>query len=370
MKYSEGKNSKPTNNTSRSSRPTDFRSVTYYQPDEGKDVFKRGKDLHVEYFRVGNLSYARSFYKYLNLETALKCIGNNTIQFVEPSRWKDQYERRFYEADYSLQDAKDEECPLLYSTCVTTTRFNEPSWVIYTYGKTGEGACCVEFQLNKRKFRQQLVKALCEMTQSNKKNKIDYKVYEGVVMYCSQPMIDRIHYKQVLEKGAYVDNKYYLKYVERRGENTKYLDNYLNLLLMKREAFKHENETRFFIVQSDKMGCEKAQKSDNNGLGGAILLRIDWVDIIEKVYINAKENSEEYKKLKEALFSKVQEKKLIDSDERKRMKDKVKPIPYFVYGEPLEEPLVMGEEKEPSDDNCSCTTEADGRGDINENINY
>ena len=43
---------------------------------------------------------------------------------------------------------------------MTTSGADEAAWSLYTYNKTGLGAFCVKFQINKHKLRQQLVKAL------------------------------------------------------------------------------------------------------------------------------------------------------------------------------------------------------------------
>lgn len=337
--------------------PTDFREIKTYNatnmsPEERLDFKRIIKDNNIEYNQVGILSYASSFYKYLNLESALKCIENGTILFVEPSRWQDKYERRFYEADYSSQNTNLQDTPLLFSTCLTTTRFNEAAWKLYTYGNTGLGVFCVEFKINKYKFRQQLVKAVSR----------EDKIYEGVVMYCSQDMIDNIHRKNVIKKDEIVTNIYYNKYVVKK-DNIPYMTNYLNLLLMKRDAFMHENETRFFILKKDKIDTKKAQQKIENDKvywGETILLNIDWIDIIDKVYINAEEDSREYQLLSNALWLqltkkimgdeivpswKYLEKDNVDNPKIKKMAEiwnkRLKPEPYFVYGKALDKPLVM-----------------------------
>ena len=328
--------------TNRSSKPSDFRYIKPYNatsmdPDERQSFKKIIKEKELEYNQVGNLSYASSYFKYLSLDTALLCIENNTIQFVEPSRWQDKYERRFYEADYSSQNVNSEDCPMLFATCMTTTRFNEAAWKLYTYGKTGLGVSCVEFQINKFRFRQQLVKAVEQGD----------KIYEGVVMYCSQSMINNIHLKEIEEKGSKKPNGHHTKYVTRKND-VPYINNYLNLLLMKRDAFKHENETRFFILKNNTIGSEKSRQKiegDKVFWGETILLHLDWIDVIDKVYINAEEKSWEYQLLSNALQKKLDEKCSVNPDIIKKRDgiwdNKLKPISYFVYGKALDKPLVM-----------------------------
>lgn len=132
---------------------------------------------------------------------------------------------------------------------------------------------------------------------------------------------------------------------------------------MKRDAFKHENETRFFIVKNDKIGAKKAQQKiegDKVHWGETILLPMDWVDIIDKVYINADENTREYQLLSNALWQQFEKKYMsnsnaplwqyiggynIDSQKRVEMEriwnERLKPETYHVYGKALDKPLVM-----------------------------
>ena len=174
-------------------------------------------------------------------------------------------------------------------------------------------------------------------------------------------MIDNIHRKQIEKNGKMVDNEDYQLFVQRK-EKTPYITNYLNLLLMKRPDFEHEKETRFFIrkkiKESSKNEIKKAElKIENEKVvyGKTILLNIDWIEVIEKVYINAKEDSWEYQLLSNALRKKIENAYLHnnsifeDEEENTYMREKMeqiwnerlKPVPYFVYGEDLEKPLIM-----------------------------
>ena len=304
------------------------------------------------YYQIGTLSHASYFYKYYSLNVALMCLKYGNMQFVEPSRWQDKYERRFYEANYKSQtDDEKADCPMLFATCMTTSGADEAAWSLYTYNKTGLGAFCVKFQINKHKLRQQLVKAL----------NVGDTIYEGTVKYYGATMIDNIHRKQIEKNGKMVDNEDYQLFVQRK-EKTPYITNYLNLLLMKRPDFEHEKETRFFIQkkikESSKNEIKKAElKIENEKVvyGKTILLNIDWIEVIEKVYINAKEDSWEYQLLSNALRKKIENAYLHnnsifeDEEENTYMREKMeqiwnerlKPVPYFVYGEDLEKPLIM-----------------------------
>ena len=41
------------------------------------------------YFTLENLAEGNYFYKYFPLGNAIKCLNDNTMAFVEPSRWND-----------------------------------------------------------------------------------------------------------------------------------------------------------------------------------------------------------------------------------------------------------------------------------------
>lgn len=327
-----------TNKTKRSSKPSGFREISAYRGAamsiEDQISFRNLiKEKDVRYYQVGRLSSARYFYKYLDLDSALLSIDNGNLLFAEPSRWQDKYESRFYTADYRSQNVIErEDCPLLLATCMTIKRYNEAAWVLYTYSKKGLGATCVEFQINKHKFRLQLLKALEEHD----------RIYEGVVMYQSPFVIDNMHHKIV--KGE--KNPNYYDYISRK-ENVPYLTNYLNLMLMKRDAFKHEIETRFFVIKDQMSDETKAKKNEEGKLGQSKLHNIDWIEIIEKVYINAKANSYEYKLLSDTLKSALDKKYIGVTDldklaEKDRLwAEKLKPTPYFVYGEPASSRLVI-----------------------------
>lgn len=59
-------------------------------------------------YYIGNREKQMYIYKYMDIETAILCLKNNNIRFVEPTLWQDKYESRFYTADYSkiIKDKK------------------------------------------------------------------------------------------------------------------------------------------------------------------------------------------------------------------------------------------------------------------------
>ena len=178
-------------------------------------------------------------YKYLDMEAALRSIHDGTLKFVEPSEWKDQYEKRFYDADYSQitkSDKRTNNNPRLLASCFTRTKNDESAPLLYCYGKSGLGSICVRVQLSISGIRN-------ELDSYAKKN--DLMVYEGPVDYSmSETQLNTLH-KRLKEDGE--ENPYYKEYFSSFT-----LDSYLSLLLLKRPLFRHEMEHRFFLIPKNK----------------------------------------------------------------------------------------------------------------------
>lgn len=273
-------------------------------------------DNNVSYFKIGSLT-GGSYYKYMDLETALICLENKSLRFSEPSLWQDNYESRFYNADYGnvLKGKNEKEiCPLFYSTCLTGKKNNEAAWKIYTYGKVGLGARCVEFTLDKFEFRKELISFL--------KN---YSIYEGLVSYVWEVDVDRMHQKNIrINKKSDVNPWYDLFFTTFDKRE------YLNLMLLKRDAFEHEQETRILLVPNVPT-TEKGKKHIKNGktiYGYPLDVTIDWSKIIKEVRYADSCSDVEIKLLKEAVKKAVR----FVGDDKEWEKDKRCPQCYPVYG--------------------------------------
>ena len=92
---------------------------------------------------LDHLQHIDYCYKYMSLNRALSCLQNNYICFSQPSQWGDQYEKRFYNAEYHVQGNKL--LPKFYACCFTSKQDNEAAWIIYSHGSTGPGSKVVEF---------------------------------------------------------------------------------------------------------------------------------------------------------------------------------------------------------------------------------
>lgn len=207
-------------------------------------------------FYVGDRKKQRYMYKYMDIETAIKCLKGNNVKFVEPTLWPDKYESRFYTADYSkvVKDPK-EKTPRLYACCFTFSRASESAWKTYAYKKTGLASHCVQFRINKQLFRQSL---------NDYAKEHSCKIYEGPINYSlTDYQINHLHLPSEPLYNSVFESKFDL-------------NNYLSLLLIKRQAFNYENEYRYFIVP-------------NSGIANdSIFPTIPWSDMIVEVKVDKK----------------------------------------------------------------------------------
>ena len=311
-----------------------FKEVHDYVSKTHDKLFNNGmKDLQKKrpFKIIGELAPGPSYYKYFPLENAIKCLEGGTIAFVEPSRWNDAYESLYYEANYSLVTTDYAFHPRVLATCATNKKYDEPAWRIYS----GEDNICVQFEINRPKFRMALLNALEDGD----------SIYEGKVQYSKKYIIENIGYQTTknVKTGLPTINKLYDDFTMHGGSFG--IDNYFNLLLLKRKDFEHEQETRFFIVKkSDIMKkSEKTEESHNETSdatkrvvtvtrgGLEVLTGINWADILKGVTINADENTLHYKYLYDSI-KKMIKVNVKDASKHADYEQRLKPAPYLVYG--------------------------------------
>ena len=276
---------------------------------------------YIQFTHKFNSEHTNShFWKYLDLESALLCLKNGNIRFVEPSRWEDKYEGRFYNADYSNICQKSNEYPFLYACCMTHKPHNEAAWKVYSYGKTGLGAHCVQFKINRARFRLELAKNADSLN----------FIAEGNVLYCKEAIINDLHKKEIGEKGKKKLNTNYFLFFEDFN-----FGKYINLLLLKRDYFKHENETRFFLIP--QKAPQKKSKKSKGLYGDHKDIKIDWGNVIEEVRIDSKCTQLEYDILTEACHKLLPpfNAKNANNQDLKKWKEQCKkltPIRTDIYG--------------------------------------
>ncbi len=260
------------------------------------------------------------FWKYLDLESALLCLRNGNIRFVEPTRWEDKYEGRFYNADYTLVCSDSNAYPFLYACCMSYKPHNEAAWKVYSYGKTGLGAHCVQFKVNRSRLRLELIKNAEDLA----------CIAEGNVIYCNEEIINRLHEKEIVTTKGKVQNINYNNIF-----NSFDFGKYINLLLLKRDYFKHENETRIFLIPRN--APQEKSKLSGGQYGMHKDVSIDWGNIIEEVRIDSKCTSLEYDILTETchkLLPKFDAENGTEEDLRnwQKRRERLTPIRTDIYG--------------------------------------
>ena len=129
---------------------------------------------------------------------------------------------------------------------------------------------CVKIVIDRKKFSKELCKY----------NKRSYRIYEGLVDYgMSDYQILHLHEKKISGKTN-IDHQLFF------GTRFK-LDNYLSLLLIKRDIFDYEKEFRYFMIPSSTIVADK------------IYPEIDWPKIIDYVEVDIHYPDKDFKLLKD-----------------------------------------------------------------------
>lgn len=255
---------------------SNFDEIFNYEPSESqfkKEFIENASKNNIIIQMINEPIKNPILYKYLDAEAFLYSLGKvhedgyPNLRFVEPSTWNDQYESRFYTARYFQGDNEIKEiCPFLWAACFTTSRENEASWVLYPNNKSGLGGRCIQLALNRVKLLQEL-----------SKNTSNCDIYLGKVNYQTNYFINNLHTK--CQRDA-LGHSYFKPFT---------IDKYLKLLLLKRLAFKHENELRIFIIPHDHLSHNKTFRQRNgtlNKVSDNKYIKIDWLEVIEAIFID------------------------------------------------------------------------------------
>ena len=191
-------------------------------------------------------------YKFMDWK-AFKDTLSKGLQFCEPSCWPDKFESRFYEANYSSVTHAAEPLPRqLYACCLALEGNCEAAWRIY-----GKGSVCVRLTIRRSAFlnllARHVVRGLME-------------AYEGKVIYLKKYILSNLHIPNI--QGATKVHKALF------NRATFSLDDFLSLLLLKRDDFEYEKEVRYFLVPHQKREQKK------------YYLPIEkeyWITLVEKI---------------------------------------------------------------------------------------
>lgn len=225
----------------------------------------------------GNKILKRELVKYMTIDSFKKCIdysntiGKKTIQFVEPNTWDDEFEQRFYIANYKNVTKDPNTHPRLYACCFSSVKKSYAAWKVFEDKKNGDEGLCVKIVIDRKKFSKELCKY----------DKRSYRIYEGLVDYgISDYQILHLHE---------TSNNYHPIFF---GGGFK-LDNYLSLLLIKRDIFDYEKEFRYFMIPSSPIVANK------------IYPEIDWGKVIKDVEVDIHYPDSKFKSLQNFCYTHV-----------------------------------------------------------------
>ena len=265
-------------------------------------------DGSTDYYLINISNPLDHAYKYMSMEAFVLSLLNGTWQFAEPTKWNDEYEGRFYRADYST--LKVSNCPpKLYATCITGEKASEAAWKVYAHGQ-GLGSKCVQIKINMGKLRSMLSKGIIQKC-SNNEIAVDGTIYEGTVFYdLNDQEIDKLN----TPSGAYYDT-FFDKFDTQ---------SFLKLLLIKRRAYEYEKETRLFFVPKNFESINRATRS---GKGDVLNVKVNWQDIIEEIRIDKNCSEAELETIKHVC----KEAKINIHDPKKRGPKKADEIPLIRF---------------------------------------
>ncbi len=187
-------------------------------------------------------------YKYMPLEMALATVNDKYIWFNNPCLWNDPFEKRFINATYIL-DKKEIDFPLkdrIFCTCMTQTTTSEAHWKAYSGNDLG-----ISFKYKRSK----LLEILNQHTS-------DYEIYIGKVDY--------LRTKDIKKKISEIEG---IKDIVPLSLYNRELQ--IKLVLLKRIAFKYENEIRIIIIKkykTEQKGIKLVFKNNANELIDRITL--------------------------------------------------------------------------------------------------
>ena len=219
----------------------------------------------------GRTSFSKyeKVYKYMSFESFILSLYGGNWMFCEPSKWNDNFESRFYCANFSTD--KSLHAPKLFATCVTRKQNNEAAWKVYAHGH-GLGARCVQLELDVRKLRDEL-----------DKSKTQYEFVEKRVNYAHENYILNLHDRK---KPGY--QNYF---------NPFSINAFINLLSLKRDAYEYEDEVRFFAIPREKTFDRNRRKK-----ASVIKLPVLWKNVIRRVRIDKSCSEAEIISIRQACF--------------------------------------------------------------------
>lgn len=176
-----------------------------------------------DFLKKGRSSVVPSLYKYMPLEYGLKTLDDGQLWFANPILWTDPFESRFVRALYP----NNQPFPWknrVFCTCFTTSVSSEAHWLIHAGKEMG-----IKLSLDRENFVM-LLRTLPD----------DWNIYIGKAEYMKTSNIEFLSICDIPFKEPV--------------PSTNDINNLCaRLLMLKRNAFRYENEIRVVIVQGETL---------------------------------------------------------------------------------------------------------------------
>lgn len=189
-------------------------------------------------------------YKHMPLENALRSLNEKYLWFANPSSWKDPFEKRFLEAKYIMngKEINFNWRGKVFCICLTQTQTSEAYWNIYQQDSIG-----IEFRIYRKKLLEEL-----------KKYDETHKIFIGRAEYLKTSEIKKdlreIPFNPPVPTHTKINTDTFAS----------------RLFLLKRIAFKYEDEIRIIIVK----------KNPTKEKGIKVNYECENTDIIHKIVLD------------------------------------------------------------------------------------
>lgn len=187
-------------------------------------------NIDEDFFKKKDINKTKYLYKTMPLENALKTIKKG-LWFAKPSTWTDPFEKRFYSAKSFRDGNKPINNPLknkFLCCCMTSIGQSEAHWNTYSREQIG-----IQFQF----YREKLYSFLCTLPTK-------YHIFIGYAQYQKKDEIKA----PITQNPLFLSQKFHYKKDEDLAK----------LLLLKRRAFKYEEEIRFIIANKKRAEYKQA----------------------------------------------------------------------------------------------------------------
>lgn len=173
---------------------------------------------------IWDCAFPKELYKYSSSSSVQDVLINKELVFVCPNLWKDSFEKRYLDTDFTDLGIKQ---PKIYCMCFATKVENEEAeWKFYSYKKKMTIRCRINIE--------PLFEILSDFAQKN-----DVHIFIGNANYeLSKKEIQFLHLPK---------SKNFSSYFEDFS-----LDKYMKLMTLKPKERKNENEFRIFVVPKNE----------------------------------------------------------------------------------------------------------------------